>query len=177
MFLTTKRTTIRPVKMSDVNDMSEYTSNENVVSMVGWNTHVTMNDAEELVRSMIQDNDSYSIELNISGNVIGTIGIHKKPANSNLEVRILAIILNPKYWGQNYAYEVTREVLKYLFETEKVHKVNVGHYSFNMQSQKVIQKLGFVYEGTKREAIIKDNNFYDAVEYSMLARDYIKAFK
>lgn len=172
MRLETERFIVRKVELKDVDDIFEITSDEEVVSMVGWSSHNDINDTAELVKNLINDDDTYSILEKDKSKVVGTIGVHKKPANSNLDVRMLAIILNKKYWGGNIAYEVTIEILKYLFEVKKVHKVNVGHFSFNKQSQRVIEKLGFVYEGTKREVIIHNGSYYDALEYSMLMRDY-----
>ena len=170
--LSTKRTTLRLVTTNDLQDIYEITSNNAITKMVGWKHHQDMNETLNLLEDMTKKQETYAIVLKATTKVIGLIGVHKKQANNNLQVRMLTILLNQSYWGQDYAYEVTKEILKYLFEEEQIHKVNVGHFSINNQSKRVIEKLGFIYEGTKREAVIIDNHFFDAVEYSMLKRDY-----
>ncbi len=44
--------------------------------------------------------------------------------------------------------EAVKAVIQYLFETEKLDFIMVGHFDFNRQSARVIEKCGFEYVDT-----------------------------
>lgn len=53
--------------------------------------------------------------------------------------------LHPDEWGKGYATEVTKWLIKYLFETQFAKLIWVGHFDFNKASENVILKSGFTY--------------------------------
>lgn len=48
-------------------------------------------------------------------------------------------------------------------------------YAFNPRARRVYERAGFVYEGTKREALLWDGEWTDAIVMSILASDPIVA--
>jgi len=77
-------------------------------------------------------------------------------------------------WGQGYATEVCKEVLKYAFEQMKLNRLQANHMVRNPASGRVLEKLGFKYEGLHKEAYVKDGEFVDLKFYSLLSSDYFK---
>ncbi|MDO4327399.1 MAG: GNAT family N-acetyltransferase [bacterium] len=55
--------------------------------------------------------------------------------------------LRPTLWGQGYAQEAAIAVINYAFTTLKAKKLFAGHNPNNVKSQKLLNKLGFVYIG------------------------------
>jgi RimJ/RimL family protein N-acetyltransferase len=51
--------------------------------------------------------------------------------------------LRPKFWGQGLAVEAARSVIDYAFETIGAKGLSAGHHPGNVNSKKVIEKLGF----------------------------------
>lgn len=44
----------------------------------------------------------------------------------------------------------------------------------NAASRRVLDKLGFEFEGIARQEIIKDGIFYDVAHYGLLSQDFYK---
>lgn len=53
--------------------------------------------------------------------------------------------LRKKYWNQGYATEAARAVINFAFNILKAENLFAGHNPNNKGSQKVLQKLGFIY--------------------------------
>ncbi|MCC3867997.1 GNAT family N-acetyltransferase [Terrisporobacter mayombei] len=73
--------------------------------------------------------------------LIGCCGL--RPRSSN-EYEI-GFHLRKKYWNQGYATEAARAVINFAFNILKAENLFAGHNPNNKGSQKVLQKLGFIY--------------------------------
>lgn len=76
------------------------------------------------------------------------------------------------YWGRGYCTEAAAEVVRYGFEELGLRRIHSNHFASNPASGKVMQKLGMVYEGTRREHFEKWGRYEDSVEYGLLAREW-----
>ena len=55
------------------------------------------------------------------------------------------------YWGQGYATEAVREVVRYGFEELGLHHIHSDHFGSNPASGRVLKKAGLSYEGIRPE--------------------------
>ena len=175
--LNTQRLLLRELSTSDVSDVFEYCKIPNVVNMVGMRLHTSIEVTNKYITHELKKNETYAIVLKENRKLIGTVSLRRQENESKLDIRLLSCVINPKFWGNGYAPEAIKALLKQAFEVECIHKVLGGHYSFNQQSAALNKKLGFVYEGTLREVILHNGDLVDAIQYSMLLKDYIKASK
>lgn len=76
------------------------------------------------------------------------------------------------YRNKGFATEVTREVIKFGFEKVNFHKVQISHKSNNNASKKVIEKCGFVFEGSLRDYFYEDGKYVDRVFYSIIKDEW-----
>ena len=134
----TGRLIIRPWTISDSSDLYEYAKSELVGPNAGWKPHKSEDESKEIINMFISDNDSYAIVLKTENKVIGGIGLHnRKPNDVSLKH------LNPKYWGNNYVPEAVQALLEYGFTEINLDLIWCGHYDFNNNSKRVIEKCGF----------------------------------
>ncbi len=68
--------------------------------------------------------------------------------------------------------EATRLILRHAFETVGLHRVELEVYDFNPRARRVYEKVGFVYEGTKRDALLWAGEWIDAHTMSILAGEW-----
>jgi ribosomal-protein-alanine N-acetyltransferase len=61
------------------------------------------------------------------------------------EVHELGFHLRPKFWGQGLAVEAARAVISFAFKTIGAKGLSAGHHPGNVNSKKVLEKLGFQY--------------------------------
>jgi len=50
-------------------------------------------------------------------------------------------------WGRGYAFEAAQALVRFAFDTEKFAALNSGHAADNVNSGRILTKLGFVHTG------------------------------
>jgi [ribosomal protein S5]-alanine N-acetyltransferase len=92
---------------------------------------------------MVHGFQYWIIELLATGDFVGVCGLRPwRPAEDIIE---LGFHLLPKFWGQGLATEAARAVIPYAFATYAPKKLIAGHHPENVNSKRVLGKLGFVY--------------------------------
>ena len=133
------------------------------------------NHAREFLNSPATENElRLGIRLRGSGAFIGGIGLHPYPEHKRAE---LGYWIGVPYWGQGYATEAARAVVKYGFEIVQLNRIFAGHFKHNPASGKVLQKIGMKYEGCMRQNILKWGNFIDVELYSILKQEFDSELK
>lgn len=104
---------------------------------------------------------------------IGTISLMNREVNQmHHRNTSLGITLAPAYQGQGYGSEILLWTLEWAFRHANLHRVEIGAFAYNEGAWKLYQRLGFVEEGRKREAIWYDGAYRDCVEMAMLRREW-----
>jgi RimJ/RimL family protein N-acetyltransferase len=75
----------------------------------------------------------------------------------------------PSLFGRSLGTEAAWLILGYAFDTVGVHRIELEVYAFNPRARPVYEKLGFVHEGTRRQAPHWDGEWVDAHVMAMLA--------
>jgi RimJ/RimL family protein N-acetyltransferase len=90
--------------------------------------------------------------------------------NQSCGFRIL--LQGPRFYGRGLGTEATRLVVDYAFGVVGVHRIQLEVYAFNPRARHVYEKIGFVHEGTEREALRSDGEWVDCHVLGMLASDW-----
>lgn len=171
--LETNRLILRPFKERDAADFFAYASLPDVGPNAGWKPHETIEESRKILREFIEEDEVWALEDKISRKVIGSLGLHTDAGRSNPKVRMLGYCLAPSFWGKGLMTEAAGRALRFAFEDLEMDLVCVAHYPFNGRSKRVIEKLGFVYEGTLRQATRRyDGVVLDRLCYSMTREEY-----
>ena len=146
IILYTERLTLRPWKQEDLKDLFEYASVPGVGEMAGWEHHADAQVSQIILDDFISGKKTFALDCN--GKVIGSLGIEKYdeerfPEFAEKRCREIGYVLAKPYWGKGLMPEAVREVLRWLFEDEKLDVVFCGHYLRNTQSARVQEKCGF----------------------------------
>ncbi|MFI5836423.1 GNAT family N-acetyltransferase [Micromonospora sp. NPDC051300] len=75
-------------------------------------------------------------------------------------------------WGQGYATEAARALLGWAFATLDLNRVQAETDTRNVASARVLEKLGFVREGTLREDCVVAGEVSDSWVFGLLRRDW-----
>ena len=70
------------------------------------------------------------------------------------------------------ASEATRMVLRHAFESLGLHRVSLEVYAFNPRGQRAYEKVGFVREGVRREALRFDGQWVDSILMAVLDHEW-----
>ena len=59
--------------------------------------------------------------------------------------------VNPEYWNMGITTEALKEVVRFIFENTEIDRLNGRVDVRNVASNKVMEKCGFIKEGTVRQ--------------------------
>jgi ribosomal-protein-serine acetyltransferase len=65
-----------------------------------------------------------------------------------------------------------RPVLRFVFEDLKLNRVGLEAEPGNLKSKGVAERLGFTFEGVRRDGWRSEDGFVDIAVYSMIAADW-----
>lgn len=175
---TTDRLTIRRFKTSDLNDLYEYSKNPLVGPNAGWDYHRNKRESLRMLQHFVKNKEIWAIELKEINKVIGSIGLHDDSKRDNKSTKMIGFVLNEDYWGQGFATEASKKIIKYAFKESNVDLISAYHYPHNHRSKRVILKCGLNYEGVLRKSTEDCNGkVYDEVCYSITKHEYFKKTK
>jgi RimJ/RimL family protein N-acetyltransferase len=89
--------------------------------------------------------------------------------NRSCDFRIL--LVGRKFYGRGLGTEASRMVLAHGFNVVGLHRIELEVYAFNPRARHVYEKLGFVREGTMREALLWGGAWVDADIMAILAEE------
>lgn len=77
------------------------------------------------------------------------------------------------YWRRGIATEGNRRVVQFAFETLRLHRINVDTRMDNIASVRLMAKLGFCHEGSRRECMRgEDGTYHTWGLFGMLEHEY-----
>ena len=79
----------------------------------------------------------------LDNNFVGCCGL--RPYKNETEVLELGFHICKAFWGNGYATEAARSIIKYAFEKYRPLKLFAGHNPDNSKSKGILAKLGFQY--------------------------------
>ena len=83
--------------------------------------------------------------------------------------------IHPSYWRQGFATEALTKILDYGFYELHLHRIEAGVAVENIPSIKMLEKVGMIKEGRKRQFLPIRGMWVDNYFYSILDTDFIKA--
>lgn len=71
------------------------------------------------------------------------------------------------FWGKGYLQEAIKEILNYSFKNLHLHRIEGIVEEENFRCRKAIEKAGFLYEGTLKDAELKKGKFISLCYYAI----------
>ena len=173
--LLTPRLVLRPARMSDAEDMYEYSRDPEVARHVLWDAHTSIHQTRAYLRFLIRQYRNASpatfvIALRSSGKVIGTIGfMWLQTDNRSAEI---SYSLSRAYWNQGIMSEALKAVLEFGFTKLGLNRIEAQHEFDNPASGRVMLKAGMRHEGTLRQRVYNKGRYADVELYAILRSDF-----
>ena len=153
--LESDRLLLRPITLDDTSDLFEIYSNKEV--MLYFDDREAFKDiseAEKMAKDYVEALKNkwsmrWGIVLKETGKLIGTCGFH---AISDYDKRIeIGYDLNRDYWGKKVMKEALSMIISFAFENSDVNRIEAFVEPPNTASHMLLERLGFVMEGTLRK--------------------------
>lgn len=147
MQIETERLILRRFCKSDLQDLYEYLSDEEVVRFEPYKP-MDLREVENTLNWRISTEEMLAVELKARGKMIGNVYLGQR----DFEARELGFVFNRQYWGQGYARESCEALIQQAFATG-VHRIYGECDPENIHSWRLLEKLGFRREGYLRENV------------------------
>ena len=182
VIIKTKRLILREVKKSDLNDLFNDMNNIKISSfMLGIPFPFKKSDANQWINHCIKSSKKvpreeyvFAITVRNEDKLIGEVILNENDFdNKSVE---LAFWLSESQWNKGIVTEAVESVMDFAFNKLKINRLEMSAFVENVGSNAIAKKLGFKYEGRKREASIPESTkkVHDDNLYSMLRREYRK---
>jgi len=168
--LETQRLRIRPYTEQDIAELVPLIGSREVAATTLRIAHpYTERDARAFLELAEEPDKLWlAITLRADRRQIGGIGLRIDHDQQHAE---LGYWLGVPYWGQGYATEAARSLMRYGFEELGLHRMFASHFRHNPASGEVLKKIGMRHEGCQREHIRKWGKFVDSELYGILREE------
>lgn len=146
--LETTRLTLRPWTEADAPALYRWASDPEVGPRAGWDPHASVEESAKIIREVLAVPESYAIVVRgrePEDEPIGAIGLKfgavSELAHGTREAELGYWLARP-FWGRGYMPEAARALLARAFLDLRLEAVWAGHYEGNLQSRRVMEKLG-----------------------------------
>ena len=173
--LPTARLRLRPFDDEDANDVFEMHSNAHVLRYWDAPPWRERDRAERFITACRQMAEAGSgarlaVERSPDGTFLGWCSLSRW--NPDYRSASLGYCFDDAAWGHGYATEAARAVLQWAFDALDLNRVQAETDTRNLSSARVLEKLGFVREGTLREDCVVNGEVSDSWVYGLIRREW-----
>lgn len=170
--------TLRPVTVQDVPALHTALADPEVSRLTGavhshkdaLSEHFSLSELEEIYArwSTAKDRLVWVIVDKSIGDIVGESVLNELDAgNQSCSFRIWISAAR----GRGLGTEATRLTVQHAFD-RGMNRVELEVYAFNPRARHVYEKVGFIHEGVKRQALFFEDGWIDAHMMSCLAADW-----
>lgn len=175
MYLDTNRLVLKDYSIENLQDYYSLKSCEEVWK---YSTNSPENDIDVIknqLKELIENQKKYnfgfcSLFEKASNNYVGEAGILSMNRNANRCV--IGYNILPPFWNKGYATEITKEIVRYAFNTLEFERVEALALQLNVPSCKVLEKSGLIKEGVLKHFARIDQCYYDVAYFGVIRSDY-----
>ena len=173
--LSTARLRLRPFGDGDASDLFALHASSHVMrywDAPPWSERVRAGIFIAASRRMEEEGTGarLAVDRALDGVFIGWCSLSRW--NPDYRSASLGYCFDDTAWGQGYATEAARAVLRWAFDTLELNRVQAETDTRNAASARVLEKLGFVREGTLREDCVVNGEVSDSWVYGLIRREW-----
>jgi RimJ/RimL family protein N-acetyltransferase len=169
----TQRTLLRRLTPADAPVLAAYRSDPDVARHQGWDLPFTAQDAAELIANQLDLTGPapgrwIQVGIEHGGELIGDLAIWLDPGGA---LATLGYTLRRHHQGHGLAIEAVGAAVDRLFALTGVHRIGATADPEHLRSARLLERLGFRYEGRAIAAADVRGEWLDDDLYALLAQD------
>ena len=160
------------MRPSDVTTFTNYRNHPDIARYQDWELPYT----RDLAHKLIDDMDGIDgpvpgewVQLAIDAGDEALVGDLAVFVDTDTRLAIIGYTMRPAHQGRGYATEAAGALVDRLFDRLHVHRVAATLDPANVASARVLERLGFRYEGCGRKAAYVRGEWVDDDRYAILA--------
>ena len=173
MPIRTERLDIRMMRPSDSESLTAYRNDPAIARHQSWQLPYTHTQASEMLAGQAHLDDlpptgRVQLAVECKGTVIGDLAVNLTADGHVAEV---GYTFAAAHHGRGYATEALGGLVDALFASSDIQRVVAHLDPANTPSLRVLERLGFVFEGLARRAELVRGTWVDDLSYSLLRED------
>jgi len=172
----TERLLLRDLKEADWQAVHSCASDPEVVRYMEWGPNTEEETKDFIQRAVANQkeqprrNYTLAVVLKEEDRLIGSCGI--RVSNPENREGWIGYCFNRRFWGQGYATETAKALLKFGFEALNLHRVFALCRPENTVSAHVLEKIGMKCEGHLREHKWAKGRWHNSLLYAILEQEW-----
>jgi RimJ/RimL family protein N-acetyltransferase len=129
----------------------------------------TEKDGAEFITSMLlaDSTDTFAFAITLNGEIVGSISAFRQ-ANIHRRTAELGYYIAAEHWGKGITAQAVRLLCNFIFEQTDIIRIYAEPFAHNLASFRVLEKSGFVFEGTLRSNAVKNGEVIDMKMYAII---------
>jgi len=162
---------LREWSLSDAADLMAALNNKKVLDNLrdGIPFPYTEKDAEEFIYSVLNapKDSQYTYAITLDGKVIGSIGANRQ-SNIHSRTAEMGYYIAEGCWGQGITTKAVGLLSDFVFTNTDIIRIYAEPFAYNTASCRVLEKNGFLCEGTLRSNAVKNGRVLDMKIYARI---------
>ena len=110
-------------------------------------------------------NTTYAFAITVDDKAIGSIGVFRKD-NIHQRTAEMGYYIAEPFWGKGLGTSAVNQMCAYIFENTDIIRIFAEPFAYNTASCRILEKNGFIFEGTLRNNAVKNGCIIDMKMYS-----------
>lgn len=165
---------IRKWELDDAKDLAATISNPKVQGNLrdGLPFPYTEQDGIEFISAMLtaDENETFAFAITVDEKVVGSVGVFRQ-GNIHRRTAELGYYIGEEYWGKGLMTQAVKQTCAYVFEHSDILRIFAEPFSYNLASCRVLEKVGFQYEGILRSNAVKNGKVLDMRMYALVREE------
>ena len=157
--------------IEDAQNLAELLNNKKILDNLrdGLPFPYRVNDAQYYINSMLNadKNSTFAFAIVYDGRVVGSIGVFRQ-SNIHSKTAELGYYIGEPYWNKGIATNAVKSVCDYVFGNTDIIRIFAEPFARNFASCRVLEKAGFLYEGTLIANAVKNGKIEDMKMYAKI---------
>jgi RimJ/RimL family protein N-acetyltransferase len=162
--------TVRRARAADADFLFELMNDEDTRPFLGRALETREDVLVDIERSEAEPSEHGRFIVEVDGERAGTVGFSRVSERHRIaEVGRFAI--HPSFRGRRLGDEAARAFQRHLLVDLDFHRIELQIYGFNERAIAHAERSGFVREGVRRKAYLRDGVWQDAVLFALVQED------
>lgn len=161
---------LRTVEQEDIEFLQEGINHPEIRQYAGGDVPYNRRRYEEERFSQISEGNFVHLLVCDGDDRVGDVSL--APIDERRGWANLGYWIHPDQQSEGYATEAARLAVSHGFEELRLHRISAIIVARNAPSKRVVEKLGFVHEGTKRDDAFIDGEYVDREVYALLREEW-----